>query len=307
VEAVSVSYALPAPWEKDDQLALYGIWSDSNTAFGEGLFQMLGKGNIVGVRYVTSLQEYRLYTHTLTLGLDRKDIDQATVVLGPEAREEIEKQGITIGSFPVVYTPLSFSYGASLPDEWDGMTQMVAGMSLSFRGVGSHEEQFEQNRFKARANYLAVTASVQRTQKLPRDMNLFVKVDGQVSDQPLISSEQYPAGGMESVRGYKESEALGDDALHGMLELSFPKLLERFEGKRFQMGPFLFYDYAEVTVKEPLPGQDRSITLSGTGTGVRGSMWKNLEYELDWAVALHGSDRTERHTQRFYFKVKAVF
>jgi hypothetical protein len=36
-------------------------------------------------------------------------------------------------------------------------------------------------------------------------------------------------------------------------------------------------------------------------------MAKNLDYELDWAVTLHASDRTEKHTQRGYFKVKAVF
>jgi hemolysin activation/secretion protein len=73
------------------------------------------------------------------------------------------------------------------------------------------------------------------------------------------------------------------------------------------MSPFLFYDMAKLTIKDPLPGQDHSTTLSGTGAGVRGSLGNNLEYELDWGVALHAADRTERHAQRFYFKLKAVF
>jgi hypothetical protein len=36
-------------------------------------------------------------------------------------------------------------------------------------------------------------------------------------------------------------------------------------------------------------------------------MAKNLEYELDWAVALHATDRVKRNDQMGYFKLKAVF
>jgi hemolysin activation/secretion protein len=301
MEVLGASYVLPAPWEKDDQLALYGIWSDSDTTFAtvDEEFRVIGKGEIIGLREVTALPPYKLYSHTLTVGVDYKHFDQAI--------------GFTTGSgetthTPITYLPFSASYSASLSDEWGGMTQFSAGLNLSLRGVVSHESEFELASFKGSANYLYAVASIQRTQKLPVGMGLLVKVDGQTSDQPLIANEQYPAGGMESVRGYKENEAMGDNALHGMLELSFPKLLERLgTGGRFQMSPFLFYDFASLTIKEPPSGQNRSITLSGTGAGVRGSMWRNLEYEVDWAVALHGTDRTEKHTQRFYWKVKAVF
>jgi hemolysin activation/secretion protein len=297
VQLVGGSYVLPAPWQEDDQLALYGIWSDSNTAFGEG-FQVIGKGKIFGTRYVTALPAYKLYSHNLTLGLDYKKFDQAV--------------GFTTASgqtthTPISYTPLSFSYSASLPDEWGGMTQFNAGVNLNFRGVGSHEEQFELKRFKARADYVYTTAGIQRTQKLPLGMNLLVKVDGQKSEQPLVDNEQFVAGGMESVRGYKESEAAGDEAVHGVVEVSFPNPLEQSgTGKWFQMSPFLFYDMAELTIQEPL-NQARHIALAGTGAGVRGTMAKNLEYELDWAVALDPTDRTKRNEQRSYFKLRAVF
>jgi hemolysin activation/secretion protein len=300
VEMLSASYALPAPWQKDDQWALYGIWSDSNTAFGEG-FQVVGKGKIFGTRYVVLLPEYRLYTHMLTLGLDYKHLFQTT-----STGKDITAP--TTEEIPVNYAPLSFSYSSSLPDEWGGMNQFDAGLNLNFRASSSQEVKFETSRFKAHANYLVFTASAQRMQKLPWGMNLSVKVDGQVSDQPLINSEQYTTGGMESVRGYKESEGMGDNALHGMLELSFPDPLERTEtGKKVRMSPFLFYDFAALTIKDPLPDQDNSIRLSGTGAGVRGTMAKNLEYELDWAATLHRTDRTEKHTQRGYFKVRVVF
>lgn len=300
VEVLGASYVLPAPWQEDDQLALYGIKSDSDTSFVQGFegFNVIGKGKIFGTRYVTALPDYRLYAHNLTLGLDYKQFDQAV--------------GFTTASgqtthTPISYMPFSFSYSASLPDEWGGMNLFNFGVNLNFRGVGSHEEQFEIARFKARADYVYTTASFQRTQKLPRGMNLSVKVDGQSSGQPLVDNEQYVAGGMESVRGYKEAEASGDEAVHAMVEVSFPNPFEKSRiGKWFQMSPFLFYDMAELTIQDPL-NQARHIALEGAGAGMRGSIAKNLEYELDWAMALDPTDRTKRNDKRGYFKLKAVF
>jgi len=298
VEVANVSYVLPAPWEKNDQWALYAIWSDSATAFGEG-FTVIGKGKIFGTRYVTLLPEYRLYTHNFTLGIDYKQFDQAVGYT--------TANGQTTHT-PISYMPFSFSYSASLPDEWGGMTVFNLGENMSFRGVVSQESEFELKRYKGTADYAYTTAAIQRTQKLPRGMNLFVKVDGQVTQQPLINNEQYIAGGMESVRGYKESEASGDEAVHTTIEISFPDPLEHSGiGKGFHMTPFLFYDMAKLTVLDALPGTEGNIKLEGAGLGMRGTMAKNLEYELDGAKALDATDQTKSNDLRIYFKLRAVF
>ena len=298
VEMVSGSYVLPAPWEKDRQMAFYGIWSDSDRAFGEG-FRMIGKGKILGMRYVVPLAPYKLYVHNVTLGLDYKDFKE---VLGFAADTG------TATHTPVTYLPLNFSYSASFQDAWGGTTQFSAGLNLSFRGLVADQREFENKRYKGMANYLFATAGIQRNQKLPWGMGLFAKIDGQLADQPLIANEQYVAGGMESVRGYKEVESAGDDAIHGTLELSFPDPLDRLGiGKKVQMSPFVFCEAAKLTVKDPLPGQDRSSKLEGIGAGVRGTITKYLEFELDWAMALAETSRIPQNGSRFYFKLKAVF
>jgi hemolysin activation/secretion protein len=301
VEVAGVSYALPAPWDKDSQLAIYGIYSDSNSAFGEG-FTVIGKGQIAGVRYVIPLTGYKLYAHNITIGLDYKHFNNAvgfTTVAGSTHT-------------PISYMPLSFSYNASLPDESGGVTQFSGGLNMSFRGLVSDENEFEAKRYKATASYLYATAGVQRTQKLPLGMSLFAKVDGQVADQPLIDNEGYIAGGMTSVRGYLESEATGDNAVHGTLEVSFPDPLqgsspENWLTKQLQMSPFIFYDIAELITLDPLPSQSGSSTLEGVGAGVRGVLTKSFEYELDWATALHSAAYTKSGDERVYFKVRAVF
>jgi hemolysin activation/secretion protein len=171
--------------------------------------------------------------------------------------------------------------------------------------VVTDQREFEIKRFKARGNYLYANAGVERIQKLPFSWNLYLKLDGQVADQPLPSNEQYAAGGMASVRGYKETEELGDDAVHGVVELSAPELASLLDWEKyFEFTPFVFYDFAGLRIKDPLPEQESSFTLQGTGIGVRGFIWRYFEYELDWGVALSDTSRTESGDHRIHFRVK---
>jgi len=119
---------------------------------------------------------------------------------------------------------------------------------------------------------------------------------------------------MLSVRGYLESEALGDDAIHSTAEVSFPDPLNGYGiGKTVQTTPFVFYDMARLTTKEPLPPSPGIVELQGAGAGIRGSVTKYTEYEVDWAVALQPSSNAtntngiNRNDERVYFKVKYVF
>ena len=296
VQVVAASYVFPTPWNDKNMLAMYGIWSDSETAFGEG-FQVVGKGNIFGARYVVPLPVYKTYAHNITIGIDYKDFEET---LGFENEEEGTKT-------PITYIPLSFSYTSSLPDS-TGFTQFSAGANMALRGAKTDQREFEVKRYKSRGNYLYVTAGIERTQKLPAGMGLFLKLDGQLADQPLISNEQYSAGGMESVRGYKESEELGDNAIHGTIELRAPDLAGIFDLQgKFSFTPYLFYDAAELSIKNPLPGEDRSAVIKGAGAGVRGYVTRYIEYGFDWAMAMEDTDRTEKGDTLVYFRVKCEF
>ncbi|HID30208.1 MAG TPA: ShlB/FhaC/HecB family hemolysin secretion/activation protein [Desulfobacterales bacterium] len=295
VQAVAGSYVLPTPWNDEHILVLYGIWSDSDTAFGTG-FQVIGKGKIFGTRYVLPLPPNESYAHNLTVGLDYKDFDED---LSFETEEAL--------ATPITYLPLSFSYSGSVPDGW-GLSQFSAGLNMAFRGLVTDSREFEDKRYGARGNYLYATVGVERIQTIPAGMSLLVGVDGQVASQPLISNEQYTAGGIDSVRGYKENEEIGDDAIHGTAELSAPNLLGYLGlNDAFNLTPYVFYDAAALRIKEALPDQDDSTTIQGTGGGIRGFLFRFLEYEVDWAMALRDTDRTEAGDTRVHFKVKFQF
>ncbi|MEW6519462.1 MAG: POTRA domain-containing protein [Thermodesulfobacteriota bacterium] len=297
VQVFAGSYILPSPWRPDDLLVLYGVVSDSDTAFGQG-FQVTGKGNIVGGRYVCALPAYESYAHNITMGLDYKDFDEN---LGFESGEDPVYT-------PVTYVPLSFSYTGSLPDS-SGLTQFSAGLNMAFRGLVTDSREFAVKRYDARGNYLYATLGLERHQQLPAGFGLDLKLDGQLASQPLIANEQYTAGGMLSVRGYKESEEAGDNAFHFMAELSAADLISLFNQpwESVRAVPYIFYDYASLALRSPLPEQQASFDLSGAGAGLRGRFTDQISYDLCWAVALAATTQTGSGSDRVNFVVKYEF
>jgi hemolysin activation/secretion protein len=152
-----------------------------------------------------------------------------------------------------------------------------------------------------------MTAGLERTQKLPADFTLLAKVDGQVADQPLIANEQFTAGGIESVRGYRESEASGDSAVHGVLELAAPNLLKKVGQERYALTPYLFYDFASLWIRNPLPRQAFETNLQGTGVGLRGLLFGRLDFQTDLGYALKDTTRIKAGDALFHFKVRYQF
>jgi hemolysin activation/secretion protein len=294
VEVASGSYTLPAFWDRDDKVVVYGVWSNTETASAAG-FNNLGKGTIIGARVILPLQGMGDYNHTAVLGFDYKNFE-----------ETVGLAGSTAVKTPISYFPFSVAYSASLRDN-GGVTSFNAGVNLSFRGAVARESEFEDTRYKARGNYIFMTAGLERSQKLPGEFSLLVRLDGQLADQPLIANEQFMAGGMESVRGYHESEASGDNSIHGVLELAGPDLLKRVGKERFSLTPYIFYDAAALWVKDPLAGQDPAVALQGTGFGMRGTLFGSLDYQADCAFALRDSSRTNAGDSYVHFKVKWQF
>jgi hemolysin activation/secretion protein len=290
VQLITGSYSMPSPWDDDHMVVLYGLMSDSDTATAENV-QVIGEGYIVGLRYLANLEPLESYQHNLIFGLDFKDFE-----------EELEGEVL-----PVRYLPLSVSYAGTLPDK-TGETRYSIGCNVAFRSLGSHVEEFQAKRSGARGNFIYGLASLARRQKLWGGWHLSAMIDGQLANQPLISNEQYVGGGVGSVRGYKESEAAGDDALHGSVELSSPDLGAVLGiGKYLEFTPYLFYDAAALKIQEPLAGEDADITLQGVGVGVRGYLAKYIEYQVDWALALEDTDTTEAGEPMAHFRVAFKF
>lgn len=268
-KVLSASYLMP--FSAETMLAGYAVRSRSDVA-AAGDMNVLGSGNIYGLRSIFSLPARENLFHSFTLGADYKDFGESLTLLGADSINT-----------PIRYVPMMAQYSATLPDT-EGMTQFNLGLNFALRGLlGNRDADFENKRYKAHANYFVFKGDMQRAQNLPRGWSLSGKIEAQIASQPLISNEQFGAGGAESVRGYLESERMGDNALRGSLELRAPNLLGGGEGPANQFYPLAFLEGAALGLRDPLPGQTPRFTLSSAGFGLRLKSLNGLTFDIDVA------------------------
>ena len=207
---------------------------------------------------------------------------------------------------PVTYVPVSAAYSAT----WQGkgyQTDANVGLDFDFRGVGSSEQEFEVNRHGADGSFIYLRGDVSHTRDLPEGFQAFGKFQGQVSDKPLVNSEEFSGGGLGTVRGYLESEELGDNAALGSVELRTPSLTELL-GKTID--EWRFYAFGEggvLAIDDPLPEQQSRFTLASAGVGTRLRLLDHLNGSLDLGVPLLEGVQTQRYSPLLTFRVWADF
>ena len=262
-------------------LAFYAVHSNSNVSTVGNLL-VIGNGNIFGARAVLNLPGDAQFFHSLSLGVDYKDFGQSLVV-GP---------GQSLPT-PIHYLPFQIQYGATQSDT-SGTTQLNVAANFSFRGLGNDAQQFEDKRFKARPDYFFLRGDIDRTRNFANGTSLFARLGGQFASQPLISNEQYSGGGVDSVRGYLESEALGDTGAQSTLEWRSRSYAGKLSETVQDLHLLAFAEGAHLWVKDVLPGQTDSYNLASTGVGLRLNAWKSLKIVFDQAYPLRDGVYTQR-------------
>jgi hemolysin activation/secretion protein len=300
VQVYTGFYSIPVPTVDWLTLTLQATKQDSNVST-LGAVDVTGKGDIVGVRANFKLPTIGDYFHNFTLGTDYKDFDQ-NVRVGADT---------TATETPTVYLPTTLDYSGTVVGK-GFLTDLDVQIVFNIRGIGSNDTQFENNRFGADRNFIYLRGDVSQTEDLPHDFQLFAKLAGQVSDSPLINSEQFSAGGLDTVRGYLESEVLGDDAVVANFEFRLPSLLAWIKSKgetkpgdewRF----YFFTDAASVSDQDVLPGQAVRYSLASYGGGTRMTLFNHFNGSLDLAVPLFSQTVTKAQHPFLTFRIWTDF
>lgn len=279
-KVMALSYSLPMA---RDTLAFYAVRSRSSlsTLNSATALGTLGNSDIYGLRWVMPLANAGIggFYHSLSLGVDYKEMHQAVTL----ASGQIET--------PVNYMPYSLAYSANWQGEAGAVTTLETGAVFSLRGALSKDsDQFAARRQGADASFFALRLGASRQQPLGGGWLAYGKVDSQLASQPLISSEQFVGAGAEAVRGYLESERLGDSGLRTTLELRAPAF--NAVGSGVWLTPALFYDIAELHVQQAVYPQKNRYLLHSTGLSLRGRAPYGLRLETDLAFALSDGDQT---------------
>jgi hemolysin activation/secretion protein len=300
VKAYSANYSMPV--RKDDLLVLYAIRSDSNVATIGGI-NTIGRGKIYGTRYVMPLPPPDAsYRHTFLAGVDYKDF-QDQLISGNDNL-------VT----PISYLPFLLQYSGAWPRA-DGETQFSVGSSFSFRGLvdtqvdcgGQPLNEFACKRFGADAGYILLRAEATDRRALGHGFELWLRATAQLTNEPLVSNEQFPIGGADSVRGYVEFDLVGDSGISGTIEVRSPQLLPAAEYNVQNFRLHAFVDAGNVRVNQPLPGQSSGGSLSSAGAGFRVRAFQRLNGNLDVAFPFGPNSNAPDRTVRVLFRVAYEF
>ncbi len=174
----------------------------------------------------------------------------------------------------------------------DASGRTLASLSLT-QGLGHTLDAMPNDyglssRVGADNSFTKANLDLLRLQRLTPTVFLILKASGQWAGQSLVAGEQFAIGGADSVRGYPQSEYSGDDGYSATAEFRISPLVNR---EIFQVA--LFLDNGGISVKEPVPGQNKNRRLTGGGGGIRLNLPKDFNIRADVGVPLdpgHGSD-----------------
>jgi hemolysin activation/secretion protein len=274
-------------------LLLQGTNQDSNVSTLGGI-GVAGKGQTAGIRAIIALPPQKDFYHSVSLGLDYKHFEQGLNLAGQ------------LTDTPVTYYPFSAAYSGTWAAKGYS-TVANASVTMDFRGIGSSEREFDNNRHDADASFIYVRGDLSHTRDLPEGFQAFGKVQGQAADKPLVNTEQFSGGGLGTVRGYLESEELGDNAFLGSAELRSPNLGGLINKAINEWRVYGFTEGGILAIDDPLPEQQTRFTLASVGVGTRIKLLDHLNGSLDAGLPLAKGPNTEAYQWLLTFRVWAEF
>ncbi|CAO3439084.1 ShlB/FhaC/HecB family hemolysin secretion/activation protein [Azospirillum doebereinerae] len=296
------SWSIPLPWRHT--LTFFGSHTETRPDLGSG-FDQTGRSSQISARYAVPLPKGTLGTGTL-----RQELQAG--VDWKRSNNNLDFGGSSVFRSSTDIAQAVIAYDASLADGW-GATALNASLFYSPGGIGDHNSDavFRTSRAGADARYAYGRIGLDRVTRLPEEFSWIVRAQGQISSANLLASEQLSLGGNASVRGYAESEALGDQGILLSTELRSPEVsFARLFGER-DLGDSLqglvFADYGVVGQRHRVAGDDRHTVLASVGPGLRYSLPPYATLKLDWGFQLRGTNSGENRFGRPHIALSLAY
>jgi hemolysin activation/secretion protein len=119
-----------------------------------------------------------------------------------------------------------------------------------------------------------------------RDLLFITRLTTQLSPDSLLPLEQFTLGGVGTVRGYRQNQEVGDNAVVGTVEVYVPLIGDRLSSSKLNLIPF--FDGGTVWDNN----SDEAEALASLGLGLDWQFKEFLSLKVDWGVPLiNTSDR----------------
>ena len=211
--------------------------------------------------------------------------------------------------------PVSLGYSGSLRKAERDLSASVTLTRNLPGGQDGTTAAFNQpgGRLGADAAFTTLKFAANLTERFTPDWSARAAFSGQVSNDLLISAEQFGAGGADSVRGLSEREIAADRGARAGFEVWGPDFGARLAGPGLRLQPIAFLDAAWVRFNVA-PGTLLSQSVSSIGLGLRGSFERNASFRFDYAYVLHAPQgaagsaaTTTRGSQRLHGSAMWIF
>ncbi len=156
------------------------------------------------------------------------------------------------------------------------------------------------------STFFAWRGQGQWVRRLDEDFLFLLRGDVQLSASSLVPLEQFRVGGLDSVRGYRQDFALGDNGVFASAEVRIPLFRIPSLGGVVQLAPF--FDIGTVWNND----DDLQISndiLPSVGLGLNFSASDRFNARLDWGIPLVDVDTNNNSLQEngIYFSINYNF
>jgi hemolysin activation/secretion protein len=189
-----------------------------------------------------------------------------------DTRANIDLSGLTFDETRITLAELDASYRHVYPNF--ALSQFALGLSSN----GSNGSQADGD-----AQPLRVELDMQHLQPLwpAASLDLYIRLNGVYSNDPLPDTSQFSLGGPSSVRGYPSAEIRGDRGYQGTVALQ-----KEFGLGRVRMRSRLFADAGYVERVDAPPGTPDNDDISSVGIGADTLFPYDVTLRLDAAYPL---------------------
>jgi hemolysin activation/secretion protein len=283
-------YHIPL-YSRRDSLDFYGSYSsvDSGVVSAGPLdLTVSGAGTVFGTHFNRELRRIGSYESRLILGFDHKAF-----------RNDVEFLGTQLGA-DITVNPLSLSYAAQWALPAGNLNFYLTGVRNIPGGSHASDENFSAARLGARSNYALLRYGVGFVRPLFRDWQARVTLNGQATNDELVSGEQFGAGGATTVRGLQEREIANDKGVTANLEFHTPNLCAVLLSATTRCNALAFLDGARLSRNGALAGETNRERVSSAGAGFRLTSGKALSLQMDYGRVVDASESQLSGEQRVH-------
>lgn len=269
-------------------VALYAGHSSVDSGTVGDIFNVAGRGDYAGISLTRHLLPAGQLKHGIKAGLDYKAYGNQVLFGQSNLGSDVTTTPFTLGWFGV----------------WQGAgrrAELTLDWARNMPGSNDNDDAHHAaNRSGASAGWQVWRTGVNYQSALPAQWRAVARLQAQYSHQALVPGEQFGLGGTQSVRGYEEREASGDQGYQLALEAWAPAIAPGLQAVLFAEGG--------QTRRVQLQAQETGRqNLLGLGFGLRWQPASHYGLSADLARPMKDTSQTQAGTWRAHVQATARF